>query len=174
MIGKNISLRALEPDDAQLLYIWENDQEVWQVSNTITPYSRFDIEQYILNAGDIFSSRQLRLIIIKNDETNTPVGAIDLFDFDPLHRRAEIGLLISGDYRSKGYSGEAIELLKDYAFNTLNLHQLYCHVPVDKEINLHLFIKHGFQNTGTRREWHLSNGKWIDEYLLQFINIKGD
>ncbi len=171
MIGSNISLRALEPGDAQILYEWENDRDVWSVSNTITPYSRFDIEQYIINSGDIFTSRQLRLIIIPNSQPDTPAGAVDLFDFEPLHRRAEIGILISGNYRNKGYAGEAIDLMKSYAFNTLNLHQLYCHVPVDKEINLHLFVKHGFVNMGTRREWHLVNGKWIDEYLLQCINI---
>ncbi|HLO90793.1 MAG TPA: GNAT family protein [Lentimicrobium sp.] len=170
MIGKNISLRALEPDDAALIYRWENDPELWQISNTIAPYSHFDIEQYILNSGDIFTSKQLRLMIILTEDPSVTIGAIDLFDFDPLHRRAELGILIDNDYRRKGYAQDAIELIIDYAFNTLNLHQLYCHVPTHREINIHLFSKCGFGITGTLKEWHWSQDKWTDEYIMQLIH----
>jgi diamine N-acetyltransferase len=169
MIGKNISLRALEPADADLLYRWENDQSVWHISNTIAPYSRFDIDQYILNSGDIFTSKQLRLMIIMNEDPEETVGAIDLFDFHPLHKRAEVGILVYESYRGKGYAAEAIELLKDYAFNTLNLHQLYCHVPTDKEININLFTKVGFTISGTRKQWRWRKDHWADEYLMQLI-----
>lgn len=169
MIGKNISLRALEPSDASLLYKWENNPEVWRISNTITPYSRFDLDQYILNSGDIFSSKQLRLIIILTDNPTVAVGAIDLFDFDPLHRRAELGILVDNEHRGKGYAYEAIDLMKDYAFGTLNLHQLYCHVPTYKEINIHLFNKCGFIVTGTRRQWRWSRDQWTDEHIMQLI-----
>lgn len=170
MIGEKISLRALEPDDANLLYFWENDPELWRVSSTIAPYSRFDIEQYILNSNDIYASKQLRLMIILTDDPSVIVGAIDLFDFDPLNRRAELGILIDCQFRGKGYAGAAIELIKDYAFNTLNLHQLYCHVPTDKEINLHLFRKCGFELCGTRREWRWNKDQWSDEHILQLIH----
>lgn len=169
MIGKNISLRALEPDDASLLYKWENDPSIWHVSNTIAPYSRFDIDQYILNSGDIFSSKQLRLMIILTENPAITVGAVDLFDFDPLHKRAEIGILIHESYRGNGYASEAIEMLKEFAFNTLNLHQLYCHVPTDKEINLNLFTKLGFTISGIRKQWRWRKDHWTDEYLLQLI-----
>lgn len=169
MIGKNISLRALEPGDAGLLFKWENDPSIWHVSNTIAPYSRFDIDQYILNSGDIFTSKQLRLMIFLNEEPDKTVGAVDLFDFDPLHKRAEIGILIHESYRGNGYAIEAIELLKEFSFNTLNLHQLYCHVPTDKEINLNLFTKLGFTISGVRKQWRWRKDHWSDEYLLQLI-----
>ncbi len=172
MIGKNISLRALEPDDARLLYHWENDPEVWRISNTIAPYSRFDIDQYILNSGDIYTSKQLRLMMILTADPMVVVGAIDLFDFDPLNRRAELGILVNNEYRGKGYAQEAIVLIMDYAFNTLNLHQLYCHVPVDKEINIHLFKKCGFVQSGIRQHWRWSKERWTDEYLMQLIPTK--
>lgn len=170
MTGKNISFRALEPGDAATIYNWENDHDVWQVSNTIAPYSHFDVEQYIINSGDIFASKQLRLIIILTDNPEITVGAADLFDFDPLHRRAEIGILIDKDYRGKGYAQEAIEMLKEYAFNTLNLHQLYCHVPTHREINIHLFNKCGFEITGTRKQWRWTSDRWTDEYIMQLIH----
>lgn len=169
MIGKNISLRALEPDDSRLLYKWENDPEVWRISNTIAPFSLFDIDQYILNSGDIYTSKQLRLMIILTEDPNVTVGAIDLFDFDPLHRRAELGILVDSTFRGKGFAQEAIELIKDYAFNTLNLHQLYCHVPTDRKINIHLFDKCGFVVTGTRKQWRWNRERWSDEHIMQLI-----
>lgn len=169
MIGSKISLRALEPGDSVLLYKWENDPEVWHISNTLTPYSRFDLDQYILNSGDIFTTKQLRLIIILTDNPEVAVGAIDLFDFDPMHRRAELGILVDDSYRGKGYAQEAIELMKDYAFNTLNLHQLYCHVPTNRKINIHLFNKCGFTITGTRQQWRWSRDQWTDEHIMQLI-----
>ncbi|HLN53484.1 MAG TPA: GNAT family N-acetyltransferase [Lentimicrobium sp.] len=169
MIGENISLRALEPDDARLLYIWENDPEVWHVSNTIVPYSQFAIDQYILNSGDIYTSKQLRLMIILNNEPTTAIGAIDLFDFDPQNSRAELGILIRGEFRGKGFAQEAIELMKEYTFTTLNLHQLYVHVPADNLLNLHLFSKCGFVQTGTLKEWRRHNENWSDEHIMQLI-----
>jgi diamine N-acetyltransferase len=169
MIGKNISLRALEPSDSELLYLWENDPEVWIVSNTSAPYSQFAIDQYILNSGDIYTSKQLRLMIILNEEPSTAVGAIDLFDFDPQNLRAELGILIANDFRGRGFATEAIELMKNYAFNTLNLHQLYAHIPCNKELNLHLFEKCGFVHTSTLKSWRRNNKTWLDEYVMQLI-----
>ena len=60
MISENIKLRALEPSDVQLLFEWENDLSIWHLSNTIAPFSKFDLEQYILNSDkDIYSSKQI-------------------------------------------------------------------------------------------------------------------
>jgi diamine N-acetyltransferase len=65
--GKNIYLRALEPEDLEFVYAIENDESIWEVSNTQTPYSRFLIRQYLENAHqDIYEAKQLRLVICKN------------------------------------------------------------------------------------------------------------
>ena len=83
--GINLKLRALEPSDVDLLYEWENNEKLWHLSNVITPFSRFAMEQYILNSHqDIYTTKQLRLMIDKKDPNqNNPIGSIDLFDFDP-------------------------------------------------------------------------------------------
>ena len=89
-----VRLRALEPDDVDILYKWENDTNVWKVSNTIVPFSRHILRQFIDSQKyDIFETRQLRLIIEAVD-TGKAVGTIDLFDIDPYNRRAGIGVLI--------------------------------------------------------------------------------
>jgi len=173
MKGKIISLRAPEPSDIDILYEWENDPAVWRVSNSNAPYSRYDIEQFVLTANhDIFAVRQLRLMITDNDKNQEPVGTIDLFDFDPLHRRAGIGILITGNERGKGYATDALALLCDYCFNTLNLHQLYCHITPDNKASLHLFKKAGFEINGTCKDWTWWDNQWNDAYFMQLITSK--
>lgn len=171
MKGKRISLRTPEPSDIDRLYAWENDTSVWRVSNTIVPYSRNDIEQFVLNTHhDIYAAKQLRLMIIKNGRSKTPAGAVDLFDFDPLHRRAGVGILIDEKERGKGLAGEALNLLRSYSFNTLNLHQLYCHIATENTLSIRLFSKAGFEITGTMKDWTLSDGHWHDVVFMQLIN----
>lgn len=173
MLNKNnISLRAVEPEDIDLLMKWENDPDSWHLSNTIIPFSRHDIEQFVLLADkDIFSTKQVRLMIfLEIDNTLRTIGCVDLFDFVPLHKRAGVAILIDKNYRDKGYASNAIDLLKDYAFNTLHLHQLYCNIEDDNDVSLALFKKKKFKISGLKKDWNLKSGKWVDEYHLQLIN----
>ncbi len=169
--GEHIHLRALEPFDVDVLYKWENNRQIWHVSNTQTPFSRYVLEQFLVNAHeDIYTNKQLRLIISEN-EKETAIGAIDLFDFDPYHLRAGIGILIAEEFRNKGFALEALNLLKDYAFNTLLLKQLYCNVTVSAAASLQLFEKAGFEKVGLKKEWNrVSAAKFEDEWFLQLLN----
>ena len=171
--GKNLQLRALEPRDLDLLYKWENNPEVWPVSGTLAPFSRFVIEQYLtISHQDIYTSKELRLMIdLKSGgENSRSIGCIDIFDFDPKNKRAGIGILIGDENeRRKGYAAEAIEIVIDYCFTTLDLHQVYCSVVADNQDSLALFRKLNFESTGTHKDWSYNHGQFVDEYLLQFI-----
>ena len=168
--NENIRLRALEPADAELLYLWENDTDIWQAGETLTPFSRYTLQQYVNNASqDIYEAKQLRLMIdAKDNDIETTVGSIDLFDFNPYHKRAGVGILIYNK-RQKGYASGALQLLIDYAFNVLHLHQLYCNISADNNKSLDLFHKSGFEIAGTKREWLYNGTAWLDEYLLQLL-----
>src|SRR5574343_2008694 len=108
--GTKIYLRALEPEDLEFVYAVENNEAIWEVSNTQTPYSRFLIRQYLENAHqDIYEAKQLRLAICLND-TFEAVGLIDLFDFDPKNNRAGVGIVISNEAnRNSGIGSEATQ-----------------------------------------------------------------
>lgn len=166
-----VRLRAIEPEDIELIYKWENDPEIWEVSHTLVPYSKYLLALYIKNSDkDIFETKQLRLMI-ETIEGKT-VGAIDLFDFDPYHGRAGIGLLIHDHKdREKGYASSALELLIAYCFNKLNMHQLYANIECDNKSSLRLFEKKGFRICGTKQEWLRTDSGWKDEFTLQ--KIKG-
>lgn len=170
-----IKLRALEPSDVELLYKWENDQRIWRVSSTIVPFSKHILNKYIENTHlDIYQTRQLRLMIELHrpeHDTQVPIGTVDLFDFDPYHNRAGIGILIADEeYRGKGYASKALTTLLDYTFNTLQLHQVYCNVLTENQPSLTLFKNHGFEIVGNKKEWIKTPKRYLDEYILQCIN----
>ena len=168
--GANIYLRALEPEDLEFVYAIENNESVWEVSNTQTPYSRFLIKQYLENAHqDIYEAKQLRLAICLND-TQKAIGLIDLFDFDPKNSRAGVGLVIADlASRNKGIGSEALELVINYSFQQLQLHQLYANIGSDNEISLQLFTKFGFQKIGIKKDWNRVQNCFKDELLFQLI-----
>lgn len=169
--GITIYLRALEPEDLEFVYTIENNESIWEVSNTQTPYSRFLIMQYLENAHqDIHQAKQLRLAICKSD-TFEAIGLIDLFDFDPKNNRAGIGIVIQNeDNRNQGIGSEALSLLIKYAFKHLNLHQLYANIGSNNEASLKLFTTFGFQKIGTKKDWNFHDGKYFHEELVQLIN----
>ena len=170
--SENIRLRAVEPSDVDRIFNWENDSNIWHLSNTLLPFSRFDIEQYVINADkDIYASRQLRLMIdfLQADNNYKTIGCVDLFDFEPQHRRAGIGILIEKENRENGYASETLDLLTKYTSEILNLHQLYCNIESVNNPSLNLFKKKHFEIIGVKRDWNLRNNQWVDEYLLQRI-----
>jgi len=168
LTGKLIRLRAIEPADEEILFKWENDPLNWQVSNTFTPFSRNILRKYLEQAHlDIFQARQLRLVIETIDE-NRPIGMIDLFDYDPFHQRAGVGILI-GDpgQRGKGYAIDALSALNRYAFKVLMLRQVFCSIDETNQISLNLFQKAGFRITGKKVQWNRGQTGWTDEWFLQ-------
>ena len=164
--GENIQLRALEPSDLETLYHWENDINIWKVSQTITPFSKHVLSKYLENAHqDIFTAKQLRLIIEKNSRS---IGTIDLFDFDPTHQRAAVGIWIADlGERQKGYAREALKILIDYAFKQLQLKQIYCNISSINKASINLFSGLDFILVGVKKDWNKTQEGWEDELLFQ-------
>lgn len=166
-----IALRSLEPEDVDLLYRWENNMEIWELSNTRSPFSRHILAEYIKHsARDIYATKQLRLII-ENWERH-PVGAVDLFDFDPYHMRAGVGILIHNkEDRNKGYASDTLSALAEYAVGSLGLKQLYANIGADNEVSIKLFEKAGFIRNGVKKYWLKTSAGWKDEYFFQKIMV---
>jgi diamine N-acetyltransferase len=168
--GQNIFLRALEPEDLEFIYHIENDENIWEVSNTQTPYSKFLIRQYLENAHqDIYEAKQLRLAICNNNQLEA-IGLIDLFDFDPKNKRAGIGIIIQNESnRNSGFGKEALSLLIDYSFQQLQLHQLYANISTENIASMALFATFGFEKIGVKKDWNFTNNSFQDEALFQLI-----
>jgi len=155
-----------------LLYQWENNIDYWLISNTIKPFSKYILKKYIENSHKtIFETGQLRLMIDIKENGKT-IGTIDLFDFDPFHKRAGVGILIADESsRRKGYASMALKCLINYCFNTLQLHQLYCGILASNCESMELFKKLGFTETGVKKDWIKTPDGYIDEHIFQLINI---
>lgn len=165
--GQNIHLRALESSDVEPMYRWENDPAVWGVSGTVAPFSREILRAFIEQQQyDIWRTHQLRLVIARNDDV-TAVGAVDLFDFDPLNRRAGVGVLVADGERGRGYASEALALLVEYARDVLMLNQLYCDIDTDNVACRALFSGCEFEECGVRRRWRLASDGWRDVVMMQ-------
>jgi diamine N-acetyltransferase len=165
-----IKLRALEPEDLELLYEWENNVSFWTISNTITPFSKFTLKRYLEHSHkNIYETGQFRLMIDLIPEKAT-IGTIDIFDFDSFHKRAGLGILIANEeYRRKGYASMALKCLVDYCFKTLQLHQLYCNILSNNCESMDLFKKQGFVETGIKKDWIKTSDGYLDEFLLQLV-----
>ena len=162
-----LMLRALEPTDLDVLYRWENDEELWHTSATITPFSRKQLWDYIENYdGDIFRTHQLRLMIVEV-ATDKVVGTLDLFDFDPINSRASVGILIDKEFQGQGYGKMALNLVEDYCKKHISLNQLVATVSVDNERSLALFRSLEYNEVGVMRWWLKRGNQYCDVILFQ-------
>ena len=165
---KQIKLRAIEPEDLDLLYRIENDVELWNVSTSNVPYSRYLLHDYVANCkNDIYSDGQVRMMV-ENDEDEI-VGLVDLVNFDPSNRRAEVGLIILNSYRQQGYGTAVLAQISVYALRILHLHQLYAYIDVNNIPSLRLFEKAGFQIAANIKDWLFDGTKFGDSVLVQYV-----
>ena len=163
-----IRLRALEPEDLDLLYRIENDMKLWNVGTTNVPYSRYTLHDYIATASnDIYVDRQVRMMV--ENLSGETVGIVDLVNFDPHNCRAEVGLIILDAFRRQGYGSSALTAIADYALQTLHLHQLYAFVDTSNEASLKLFRKQGYQPSSTINDWLYDGREYHDAVLLQLV-----
>jgi len=173
MIYDKIKLRALEPEDLELLYNWENNLSYWIISNTLSPFSRYTLKRYVENSHkSIYETGQLRLMI-DHIHDKVSIGTIDIFDFDAFHKRAGLGILIANEeYRREGFATMALTCLVEYCFKTLQLHQLYCNILSNNCESIDLFKKIGFVETGVKKEWIKTVDGYFDEHMFQLLNQK--
>ncbi|WP_236689409.1 GNAT family N-acetyltransferase [Dysgonomonas macrotermitis] len=164
-------MRALEPEDLSILYKWENDTRLWIHGNTLTPYSKLALREYIAETQrtDIFQAKQLRLMIeLKQD--NIVIGTVDIYDFDFHHSKAGIGILIDNEYRQHNYATEALELVREYVFGFLRINQLYAYIAANNDKSLRLFEKSGYKQSGLLKEWIFCDNKYKDVYIYQLFS----
>ena len=169
--NEKIKLRAVEPEDLDILYRWENNPDYWHAGELRTPHSKFELKQYILSAGkNIYENKQIRFMIELKMSCET-VGTIDLFDFDAFNSRVGVGLLIDEPQRGNGLAEESLKLIEEFVFCYLKINQLYAHVAETNEISEKLFLKRNFLKTGILKQWISTENGFADVTLFQKFRI---
>ena len=159
-----LRLRALEPEDAELMYWAEDDPAAWTYSDYLAPMSLEMLREYALTYdADPFRSGQLRLII---EADGKAAGILDLFDISARHLRADTGIYLFPEHRGKGIGKLALEAAKEYCRCRLGLHQLTASVAAGNKEALECYRKAGFSSTGRRRDWLRTAEGWEDVELL--------
>lgn len=166
MSATTIFLRALEPSDLEALLLLENDSDLWKYANRTEPFSRALLEKYIAQQEqDIFEAKQKRFVL--TDGGASVLGFVDLFDFEPLHRRAGVGILLDKKSRGKGFGKKGITLVGDYAKTYLNMHCLFANIATENTSSIKAFEACGYIKVGLKKEWNFYNNRFHDEYLYQ-------
>ena len=162
-----LHLRALEPEDLEMLYKWENDTDVWKFGSAMSPYSKYVLRQDIADAQtDIFQSKQLRFMIALHEE-ETAIGTIDLYDFDTLNSRCGVGIYIEPTYRKNKYAAQALNILLSYAFHFLKINQLYAIIPESNQPSIKLFQSSGFTQSGILQQWISYDNEFENAIIVQ-------
>ena len=165
-----LKLRALEPNDLEMVYDIENDKSLWVYSNTTSPFSRHTLKKFIENSHlDIIEHKQLRLVIADDDNS---YGFIDLYDYDFINRRVGLGIIIFKKYRSKGIGLISLQLTEDYLLEHVPIHQVYANISSTNKESISLFEKSDFVNVGLKKDWIFYNNQFNDELLFQKILSK--
>lgn len=166
--GNKVRLRAVEPEDLDLMYLIENDTELWSCGHNTVPFSYYALKQYLSeNTNDLFRDRQLRFVIETTEGIG--VGFLDLMHFEPLHLRAEVGIVVLAEQQHCGIATEALQLLKEYAFSFLGLKQLYAYIPDDNIASQALFSRCGYKKTATLQDWLKTPAGWQSVYVFQLL-----
>ena len=166
-----IILRAPEPSDIDSMYIWENYPTIWKDGALRAPMSRKTLCDFVNYYNpDPASAGQLRLII-ELEATHTPVGCIDLYEYDSVNRRAGTGIVISREFQNLGYAARALRLMCDYCQTDLGLHQLWAIVARANEASLKLYTGCGFLTCGNLRSWIRTGNSYSDALILQRLLV---
>lgn len=161
-------IRAVEPEDLDLMYVLENDHEISLYTSTTVPLSRFALKRFIEEtSNDLFVDGQVRLSIV-DPSTDATCGFLDITHFSPIHHRAEVGIVLMESARGKGLATEVLNEVSVYA-QELGLHQLYAVVYSSNLLAHKVFLRAGYKEVCALPEWIWQDGKFVDAILFQLL-----
>lgn len=176
--GKRIRFRRSEREDLPTFVRWLNDPEVRQGLAMYLPMSYAEEESWYENMLKRPQDERPFVIEVQGknidgSDTWTPIGTCSLFDLDWRNSNAELGILIGEKaFWNQGYGGEAVRLLVQHAFNTLNLHRVWLRVFETNPRAIRSYEKVGFVHEGRKRESEFQDGRYIDTLLMSVLRAE--
>lgn len=161
---KELCLKDVSSD----YYSWMNDPEVTQyLEARFSDHTMEAIREFVANCTN---DPNVIFLAIRVKEGDKHIGNIKLHKINRIHRTAEISIMIGDkNYWRKGYGQEAIRLLCDYAFHTLDLHKITAECYENNLGSLNVFRRAGFKEEGIRKKQYLYNNQYVDAYMLGYV-----
>ncbi|MFX0038400.1 MAG: GNAT family N-acetyltransferase [Promethearchaeota archaeon] len=168
--GKRVKLGPIKREYLESFLKWFNDPEIIQYLVPFRPMTRMAEEEWIENLKNREDNIHFSILIPQEDASDILIGNCGLHKIDWKNRVAEAGIAIGEkEYQNKGYGTEAMELLVDYGFNTVNLNRIELFTYVFNERALKLYKKIGFIEEGRKRQFFWSKGQYHDSIMMGIL-----
>ncbi len=168
--GKHVTLRGLELEDAEEAFEHFNDAEVRRFIGGPRPVSKQEEEEWIRSTWAKRKSGRGHVFGIELNKSQLLIGCCELTDISPIHRGAEMGIVIfNKQYWGQGLGTEALRLLLEYGFKYLNLHRVYLRVNEKNKRAIRSYLKVGFQQVARYRQAEFLDGKYTDVFLMDIL-----
>ena len=165
--GERIYFRPIELADEPTLRLWRNDPEIWATLLYIQPMNELREREWIEKLYK--ETHDVGLAICIKDGHRL-IGGCGIHKVEPVHRRAEFGILIGDrEYQDQGYGTEATRLMVRYGFEEMNLNRIGLSVFADNLRGIRLYKKVGFVREGCVRQAYFRNGSYHDELLYGLL-----
>jgi RimJ/RimL family protein N-acetyltransferase len=170
ILGEHIRLRAITREDLPLFVEWLNDPEVTHGLMHFLPMSIEDEVDWYEGMRKQPQAERPLMIDILTEEGWEPIGDCGLFGIDWRIRQAEFGIVVGAkQHWDKGYGTEAIKLILQHGFNTLNLNRIALRVYENNPRAIRSYEKAGLQTEGRLRQGHFDNGEYVDVILMSIL-----
>jgi RimJ/RimL family protein N-acetyltransferase len=165
MVGKKCYLSPIDVNDAEKYTEWLNDSDMTQYLVGLGPIN-INVQKMKGNLENASNDHNYSIIDI---DTNELIGDCGFSSINHLNQTSEIEIYIGNKkYWDKGYGTEALSLLLDYGFKSLNLHNVFLQVVSFNERAIRSYEKIGFKIIGRKRE-SILKGK--ERYDMIFMDI---
>jgi RimJ/RimL family protein N-acetyltransferase len=164
--GQRVRLRAIEPEDWETFYAWNQDTAAMRGLNLAQfPQSKASAREWAANWATRPAERDNAFFVIENLDGEI-VGSIDSKECDPRHGTFSYGLGVRREHYRKGYATEAVLLLLRHLFRERRYQKVTIHVYSFNEPSLRLHERLGFQQEGRLRRMFFVDGAWVDKVIF--------
>lgn len=173
--GERIRFRGMERSDLPRFVDWVNDSDVRRGISSFLPMSMAREERWFEDMLKKPIEEHPFAMEIRDGEKWVLAGSVGLMHIDWISRKAEIGIMIGEKrYWNKGYGTEAMRLILQHGFETLNLHRLYLRVFSDNLGAIRAYEKAGFVHEARMREAHFADGEYKDDLMMSLLRPEWD
>ena len=165
--GERVTLGPIEREYIDSFLKWLNDPDLTQYLMMFRPLTRDMEEDWFNKLKDRENFFMFGILI--EDQGDKLIGNLAI-EVDRKNRFGTCGIMIGEkEYQGKGYGTEAMKLLVNYGFNTLNLNRIELETFSFNTRAYKSYIKVGFKEEGTRRQAVYINGKYHDVITLGIL-----
>ncbi len=169
LTSERLRLRWLEDDDAPAVFEIFAHPEVARYWSSPAYTELAQAAKLIAEGQESFRAHRTYQWGVALRATGEVIGTATLFELDAPNRRAEIGFALNHDHWRRGYMGEALACLIDFAFDDLGLHRIEADVDPRNPASLRLLERFGFQREGYLRERWIVGGEISDTVFLGLL-----